>query len=146
MSLLSTLTTDMKTAMKARDSERLDTVRLLISELKKHELDHGELNEKIELEILSRAAKQRRESITAYENAGRDELAAKEKSELSIIATYLPEQLTKADVEAMAREVIDATGVASMKEMGKVMGQLMPRLKGRFPGKDVGPIVSALLS
>ena len=145
MSLLETLTTDMKTAMKARDATRLTTVRLLISELKKRELDTGGLDEKVELEILSRAAKQRRESIAAYEKAGRDELAAKEKSELSVIETYLPAQLTRAEVEAMAREVISATCVAGKHEMGKVMGQLMPRLKGRFPGKEVGPIVSALL-
>jgi uncharacterized protein YqeY len=146
MSLLDTLANDVKLAMKARDTDRLATLRLMRDVLQKLELSKGgALTEADELDALAKAAKQRRESIDAFRGAGREELAAKEEAELAVIEAYLPKQLDPDEVRAMAREVIAAVGASSKKDMGKVMGPLMPKLKGRFPGKDVKPLIESLL-
>lgn len=145
MALLDQLTADMKVAMKARDADKLTTIRLLIADLKKQELDAGPLDEAAELATLARQAKQRRESIDAYDAAGRAELAAKERAELAIITTYLPAQMSADDVRELAAKIIAEVGASSKADMGKVMGKLMPQLKGKFPGKDVRPIIDALL-
>lgn len=146
MSLAETLATEMKAAMKARARDRLDAIRLLRAEVQKAELKKGgDLAEAEELDLLSRMAKQRRESIDAFRAGGRDELADKEAFELALIEGYLPSQLTADEVRAMAEAVVAEVGASKKSEMGKVMGKLMPQLKGRFPGKDVGPIVQSLL-
>ncbi|MEE2901456.1 MAG: GatB/YqeY domain-containing protein [Myxococcota bacterium] len=146
MSLSEKLIEDMKTAMKSKDSVRVGVIRMVRAELQKAEISQkGELKSDDELAVLSRQAKQRRESIEAYEQAGRTELADKEKAELAVLEAYLPKQMTREEVVAIAKELIASTGASSKSEMGKVMGQLMPKLKGRFPGKDVKPIVEELL-
>lgn len=147
MSLLKRLTDDMKTAMKARDSVKLGTVRMLISELKNAAIANrgSEMTEAEEIDMLARQAKRRREAMDAFEQAGRDELFAQEKAELAIIETYLPQQLSVEDVTELARQAIEATGAAGMGDMGKVMSSVMPQLRGRFPGKEVQPIVRGLL-
>jgi uncharacterized protein YqeY len=142
MALLDTLNTDLKTAMKARDEVRVATVRLLVSEVRNERIAKGrDLTEADELDVLSRAAKRRRESIEAYGKAGRDDLAAQERAELAVIEGYLPKALTPDEVRAIVREVASEVGATSARDIGKLMGALMPRLKGRFPGKDVKPIV-----
>lgn len=146
MALLEVLTNDMKEAMKAKAAERLNTIRLLISDLKTERINKmRDLTPEDELDFLSRQAKRRRESIESFEANGRAELADVERGELAVIETYLPKQLTVDE----AREVISATiaelGVTSKKEVAKLMGPLMAKLKGRFPGKDVKPLVEALL-
>lgn len=150
MSLRDKLTEDLKKAMKARDQVRLDTVRGLITELKNLEItkrgEGKELTDADELAVLARARKQRNESIAAFEDAGRAELADNERAQLKVILEYLPEQLSVEEVTAAAKEIIAAVGATSKRDMGKVMGQLMPKVKGRFPGKDVKPIVEGLLS
>ena len=146
MSLSEQLIQDMKTAMKSKDSVRVGVIRMVRAELQKAEISQkSELKPDDELAVLSRQAKQRRESIEAYEEAGRTELAEKEKAELAVLETYLPKQMTREEVIEIAKDLITSVGASSKSDMGKVMGQLMPKLKGRFPGKDVKPIVEGLL-
>lgn len=146
MALEVTLKNDLKTAMKARDSLRVGTIKLLIADLQNRLIEkQAPLSEEEELALLSRQAKQRREAIDAYEKGGRADRAANEAAELLIIEEYLPKQLTPAEVEAIVAEIIAATGATSRKDMGKIMGQLMPRVKGRFPGKDVKSLVEKVL-
>jgi uncharacterized protein YqeY len=146
MSLAQQLSQDVKTAMKARDKTRLSVVRMLLAELQKAEISKRDsLSAEEELSAVTRMAKQRRESIVAFEDAGRTELAEQEKAELKILQTYLPEQLSKEEVIEMVKKIIGEVGASSKSDMGKVMGKLMPQLKGKFPGKEVRPIVDALL-
>lgn len=146
MSLLDTLTADMKAAMKARDKDRLQTVRMLISGVKNVLIDKPELTEAEEIDYLSTEAKKRRQSIEAYEQAGRDDLAEVEKAELAVIETYLPKQLSDDEVRAIVEEVIASTGASAPSDLGRVMGQVMPRIKGQYDGAKVRPIVQDLLS
>lgn len=151
MALKDKLSEDLKVAMKARDQVRLDTLRALISELKNTEIAQrtdgtpAPLSEADELAVLSRARKQREESILAFRNAGREELASNEEQQLAVILGYLPKQLSADEVKAIVQQVITEVGAASKKDMGKVMGKLMPHVKGRFPGDQVKPIVESLL-
>ncbi len=152
MALKDKLTEDLKAAMRARDQVRLDTLRALITELKNMEIARrgegkdGGLEEADELAVLSRARKQREESIVAFEGGNRPELAANEKAQLEVILGYLPKQLDADEVRALARAVIAEVGATSKKDMGKVMGKLMGQVKGRFPGDQVKPIVEGLLA
>lgn len=145
MSLLATLTEDMKVAMKARESERLGVIRGLIADIKRIEIDtKTPLDEAGELDFLTKQAKRRRESIESFA-AVRPDLAAKEEAELAVIETYLPKQLTPEEAVELLRPIIARVGVTSRKEVGKVMGPAMAELKGRFPGKDVKALVESLL-
>jgi uncharacterized protein YqeY len=146
MSLKDTLMTDMKTAMKARESVRLGTIRMMLADLKNQTLAKGgEIDEAGELALLSKHAKQRREAKDAFEKGGRQDLADNEAAELIIIEGYLPAQLSPAEVEAIVAEIVTETGASSMRDMGKVMGKLMPKVKGRFPGSEVKRYVEAAL-
>lgn len=133
---------DVKTAMKAKDKARLATLRLITAAIKQREVDERiELDDIQVLAILEKMIKQRRDSITQYEQAGRSELAAQELSEITIIQEYMPEGLSEDEVTAMVDQAIADTGANSMRDMGKVMGQLKPQLQGRA---DMGQ-VSALI-
>lgn len=155
MSLLAKLTADVKIAMKAREAKRRDTLRLLVSDLKTHvinELGGGDvdakaetLEESFEISFLSTQAKRRRDSIESYEAADRKDLADQEKFELSVIESYLPQQLSKEEAEDIIREAIATSGATSRKQMGLVMKEAMPKLKGRFDGGAVKGIVMSLL-
>lgn len=146
MALADTLKSDLKTAMKARDSQRVGTIKLLLADLANRVIEkQAPLEESEELALLSRHAKQRREAEEAFTQGGRLELAANEAAERAIIEEYLPKQLTADEVRAIIAEVIAATGATSRREMGKVMGPLMPKVKGRFPGKDVKALVEEAL-
>lgn len=146
MALLDTLKTDMKTAMKAREKERLGVIRMLISDLKNMLIDKAELSEADELSFLSTQAKKRRQSIDEYEKANRADLADIERAELAIIQTYLPAPLSEDEVRKIIAAAIEATGAASPSDMGKVMGKVMPQVKGRFDGAAVRPLVQAALA
>lgn len=152
MALKDKLTEDLKTAMKARDQVRLDTLRAIISELKNTEISQrtdgtaAPLSEADELAVLSRARKQREESILAFRNAGREDLVSNEEKQLEVILGYLPKQLTPDEVKAIVQQVMAEVGATTKKDIGKVMGKLMPHVKGRFPGDQVKPIVESLLS
>jgi uncharacterized protein len=145
MSLLDTLTADMKAAMKARDKDRLQTIRMLISGVKNVLIDKPSFSESDEVDYLSTEAKKRRQSIEAYEQAGREDLAEVERAELVVIEQYLPQQLGEDEVRTIVAEAIASTGASGASDLGKVMGAIMPQIKGRFDGAKVRPIVQDLL-
>ena len=136
----------MKTAMKAKDQVTLSTIRMVTSAVKNKEIELiRKLSEEETAEVIAKAIKQRRDSIEQYRKGAREDLAAKEESEIAVLERYLPKQLTEAEVTALAREAIAAVGATSAKEMGKVMGQLMPKVKGKADGGVVNRVVKGLL-
>lgn len=137
----------MKDAMKSREKERLATIRLIQAEFKRVEVDERiELGEDRVLAILDKMVKQRRDSLTQYQEAGRDELAAQEAAEIAIIQEFLPAQLSEDELDAMIAEAIDATDASGMQAMGQVMGQLKPKLQGRADMGAVSQKVKARLT
>ncbi len=147
MSLLDRLTEDMKTAMKAGEKERLSTIRLLRGQIKDAAIDkRADLTEDEELGVLTNAAKKRREAIQAYRDAGREDLAAKEESELVVIQEYLPAALDLAEVEKIIDAAIAQSGAQTLKDIGKVMPIVMGQTKGRADGKVVSEMVRKKLS
>lgn len=146
MSLLSRLNYDMKTAMKAKDKESLQVIRMIKSSIQNEQIKEGhDLTEEEELTVLSREMKQRRDSLHEFEEAGRDDLAEKVKSEIVIVEKYMPEQLSDEEIRQLVQEAITQTGASSMKEFGKVMGAIMPKVKEKADGNQVNAIVKELL-
>ena len=136
--LKQTIQDDMKAAMKAGDKRRLGVIRLILAAVKQREVDERiELDDTQVLAVLDKMVKQRRDSIAQYEKAGRSELAEQEAYEVGICQTYMPEELSEAEVDALIEQALTETGAASMKEMGKVMGWLKPKLQGRA---DMGAV------
>lgn len=147
MSLTEQLQADMKTAMRDGDTLRRDTLRMVIAAAQNAAKDkRAPLTDEEAVEVIGREVKKRRESILAYEGAGRADLAAAEQSEIEILTPYLPEQLAEAEVRALVSEAIGATGATSPRDVGRVMGQLMPKVKGRADGKVVSAIVNEELA
>ena len=133
---------EMKTAMKGGDKQRLGVIRLMLAAVKQREVDdRAELTDDQILAVLDKMVKQRRDSVTQYEQAGRTELAAQENYEIGVIQEFLPAALSEAEIAEIVTEAIAASGATSMKDMGKVMGIVKPRVQGRA---DVGA-VSALV-
>ncbi len=147
MSLTEIIAQDMKTAMKAGDKLRLETLRTLRAAILEFEKTRvGAVpGEEDELRILTAAAKKRREAIEQYRSAGRDDLADTEEKELAIISTYLPEQLTGDELVQLVTEAINESGATEMKDFGRVMGPLMKKLQGRADGAAVQAIVRSKL-
>jgi uncharacterized protein YqeY len=146
MSLKDRITDDVKAAMRAKDKQRLGTLRLITAAIKQREVDERiELDDTQLLSLLDKMCKQRRESISQFEKAARDDLVAQEVSEMDIIKTYLPEQLSEAEIAALIDTAMAATGAASIKDMGKVMGQLKPKLQGRADMGAVSAMIKAKL-
>ena len=139
---------DMKTAMRAKEKDRLMTIRSILAVIKQQEVDtREELGDTEVLAILDKLSKQRRESISQYSEAGRDDLVAQEELELVFIQEYLPEPLTDDEILALVSEAIANTGASTMKDMGKVMAHLKPLTQGRADmGKISGLIKTALAS
>jgi uncharacterized protein YqeY len=137
---------DVKNAMRSKDKERLATLRMIMAAIKQKEVDErADLDDGQVLAVLDKMAKQHRDSIEQYQKAGRDDLVAKETSELEVVTSYLPEQLSEEKIRQIIKETIEATGASSMQDMGKLMGQLKPRLQGRADmGKVSGLIKQAL--
>ena len=147
MTLKSQIQEDVKNAMRARDKERLGALRLLSAAIKQIEVDtREELDDAGVLAVLDKMSKQRRESLEQYEKAGREDLAAKERFELEVIANYLPEPLSDAEVQALVDQAIASTGAAGMQDMGKVMGQLKPQVQGRADMKALSGLVRERLN
>ena len=147
MELKNKITEDMKTAMRAKDTARLGTVRLLLSAMKQKEVDERVvLTDADVLAIIDKMVKQRRESIAQFEKAGRNDLADVEKAEIAVLSTYLPQQLSEAEVAAAIAAAISETGAAGAKDMGKVMALLKPRLAGRTDMGKVSGLVKAKLA
>ena len=137
---------DMTAAMKAQEKERLSTLRMLQSALKNEQINSGhELSDEEAMTVIRKAVKQRQDSIEQYTNAGRTELADKEKSEMELLKTYLPAEMSDEELERGLREIIASTGAQSKKDMGKVMKEATARYRGRVDGKKIQEIVSRLL-
>ncbi|MCZ7539503.1 MAG: GatB/YqeY domain-containing protein [Anaerolineae bacterium] len=138
---------DLKDAMRAGDTRRRETLRLLMAAFKQVEIDRRiELSEDDALGILTSEAKKRREAIVEMSGAGRTELAAQEQYELDLIESYLPRQLERAELEPIVRDAIAEVGATTPKDMGQVMKVVMARVKGQADGKLVNVIVRELLS
>jgi uncharacterized protein YqeY len=138
--------TDLTNAMKAQDKERLSTIRMLQSAMKYEQISAGhELADEEAMAVIRKAVKQRQDSVEQYTNGNRPELAAKEQSEIDILKTYLPPELSNDEIESGIREIIASTGAQSKKDMGKVMKEATARYKGRADGKKIQEIVSRLL-
>ncbi len=142
MTLKDRISEDIKTAMKAKDKVRLETVRsikklILEKETSVRPQGQESLTEEQEMEVLTQLAKQRRDAIEQYRQAGRDDLAAAEQQELAIIEEYLPQQLSDEEIREAIAAIIAEVGATSVKDLGKVMGPAMQRLKGRADGKKV---------
>jgi uncharacterized protein len=150
MSLIEQIGEDIKTAMKAKDKLRLETLRsikkvLLDKEISVRPTGQTSLTPEQEIEALSQIAKQRRDAIEQYNNVGRPDAAALEASELAIIEEFLPAQVTDAEIAAIVAAIASEVGATSAKDMGKVMGPVMQRLKGQADGKKVQAAVKAQL-
>lgn len=150
MSLKDRLTEDIKTAMKAKDKIRLETVRsikkaVLEKEVSVRPSGQETLTEEQEIEVLVQLAKQRRDSIAQYQQAGRTDLADQESQELAILEEYLPQPLSDEEVAEAIDAIIASVGATSVKDMGKVMGPAMQQLKGKADGKKVQELVKARL-
>jgi uncharacterized protein YqeY len=137
---------DVKDAMRARDKDRLATLRMITAGLQQKEVDDRvELDDAGVLALLDKMAKQRRESIEQYEQGGREELAQRERAELAVIESYLPQPLSAEELDALVDEAMAATGAAAMADMGRVMGELKPRVQGRADMGEVSARVKARL-
>jgi uncharacterized protein YqeY len=146
-SLKATITAAMKAAMKARDKERLGTIRLIQSEFKRIEVDERiEVDDARALAVLDKMVKQRRDSADQYEKAGRDELAAQELFEIGVIQEFLPAQLSEAELITMVDAAIAASGASGMQAMGSVMAELKPKLQGRADIGAVSQLVKSRLT
>lgn len=146
MSLKARLTDDMKTAMKGGDKQRLGVIRLVNAAIKQREVDERiELDDAQVLAVLEKMLKQRKDSVSQYEGAGREDLAAVERFEMGVIETYLPAQLSDAEVEAIVAKAVADSGASSAKDMGKVVGLVKPQVAGRADMGKVSALIKAKL-
>jgi uncharacterized protein YqeY len=137
----------MKTAMKAKEKETLQVIRMLKASLQNEQIKVGrDLTEDEKLTVLSREMKQRRDSLTEFEKAGREDLTEKVKGEITIVEQYLPAQLTDEEIRQIVVDAIEKTGASSPKEFGKVMGLVMPQVKGKADVNQVNAVVKELLT
>lgn len=147
MSLKQRLTDDMKAAMKAGEKERLGTIRLVNAAIKQKEVDERvEMDDARVLAVLEKMMKQRKDSVTAYVDAGREDLAAVERSEMAVIEHYLPAKLGEAEVLAAIDAAIAETGASGPADMGKVMGVVKPKLAGQADMGEVSKLIKQRLA
>jgi len=141
------ITEDMKAAMRASEKERLSTIRMLQAAIKQREVDERiTLDDAQVVAVLEKMVKQRKESVVQFEQGGRTDLADKEKAEIALLTAYLPAQLSEAEVDALIRDAIAATGASSVKDMGKVMGVVKAKAAGRADMGAVSARIKAALS
>ena len=142
MALKDRISDDMKAAMRARETERLGAIRLLLAAIKQKEVDERvEIDDASVVTIVEKLLKQRRDSISQFEQAGRQDLADKEKAEVAVLSAYLPEQADAGEIDSVVDAVIAATGASGPADMGKVMGQVKAKLAGRA---DMGAVSAAV--
>ncbi len=148
MSLESKITQDLKTAMKAKDQAALRGVRAIKAALLLAKTDGTDttMTEELEIQLLQKLVKQRRDSLAIFEKQNREDLAQKEREEIDIIEQYLPEPLSEAELEAKLKAIIDRTGATGMRDMGKVMGIASSELGGTADGKTISAAVKRLLA
>ncbi len=136
-----------KDAMRNRDKERLGTIRMILAECKRIEVDERiELDDERVLVVLDKMQKQRRDSLAQFEAAGREDLSEVERTELEVIKTFLPTQLTDEELEQLIDSAIESTGASSMQDMGKVMGVIKPQAQGRADMGQLSQKIKAKLS
>jgi len=146
MDLKEQLRADLTTAMRGHDTQRRDVLRMLLAAIQQTEVDSRvQLDDAGVQDVLRRQIKQRQESIADFMRAGRAEEVARETAEAELIATYLPQMMTREEIEQLARAAIAETGVRDAKGMGQVMSRLMPQVKGRADGRLVNEVVRGLL-
>lgn len=148
MDLQQRLMDEMKEAMRSGDSDRLSVVRLLRSTIKNKEIEKGKgqkLTEEEILQVIASAVKQRKESIELFEKGGRQDLVEKEKKEMAILQSYLPQQISDEELRTKVKEAIVQSGASDVKQMGKVMKILVPQLVGRAEGDSISRMVRACL-
>jgi uncharacterized protein YqeY len=147
MPLKEQFSADLKDALKAKDELRKGTLRFLMAAVHNAEIEAGhQLDDNDVLAVLSKQAKQRRESIEEFRKAGRDDLVAKEEAELAVLVGYLPPQMSREEIAAEARRVIAETGARGPADKGKVMPVLVNELRGRAEGREINEVVSELLA
>lgn len=148
MSLEQKINTDLKEAMKAKDQVRLRGIRAIKSAIMLLKTDGSgkEIDETVEIKLLQKLIKQRKDSLEIFEKQNREDLAVKEREEISVIEKYLPEQLSAEELESKIKEIIEKVGASSMKDMGKVMGMASQQFAGKADGKTISGIVRSLLA
>ncbi len=146
MPLKEQLTDDLKDAMRQRDALRRSTIRFLLSAIHNDEIARQtDLDEAGVIQVLTKQAQQRRDSIESFKGADRQDLVDKEQSELDIIAAYLPEQMPEDEVKALVQQALADSGATGPQDMGKVMKELMPKTRGKADGKMVSSLVNEAL-
>jgi uncharacterized protein YqeY len=147
MALKDNIKEALKGALKRQQKVEVSTLRLLLSEIKNAEIAQQKpADDNKVLDVIAREVKRHRESIEAFKGGNRSDLVAQEEAELAVLMSYLPEQMSRVEIMAVARQVVDAVGAKGPSDKGKVMSQLMPQLKGKADGKEVSEIVSELLT
>jgi uncharacterized protein YqeY len=147
MSLKAQIQSDMKTALKAGEKERLSVIRMLLAAIQSKEIDErAELSDNDVLQVVEKLIKQRKDSARQFADAGRSDRGAQELAEAEILQAYLPEQLSAAELEALVSDIIAATGAQGMKDMGKVMGQLKEKAQGRADMGTLSALVKSRLT
>lgn len=148
MSLKNKINEDLNTALKSKDNTRVDTLRSIRAEILKMDKSgmNREMTEEEEIQLLSKQAKMRKESIEMFKNAARLDLVDKETAQLAIINEYLPKQMSKDEAEVIIVKILNDKGITSQKDFGKVMGEIMKQLKGKLDGKVIQDIVKSKLS
>lgn len=147
MSIEEKLLEDLKTAMKARDSLKVETLRMVRAQLKDAQIaKRAPLSEDEQMGVIGNAAKKRREALEMYRESDREDLIQKEQAELDIISGYLPRQLSRAETEKIVKGIVHEVGATTMQDLGKVMGPAMQQLKGKADGKLVQELVREILS
>ncbi len=141
------ITNEMKAAMRAKEKTRLGTIRMILAELKRIEVDERiELDDTRVLTVLDKMSKQRRDSISQFEEAARMDLADAERQELEVIKTFLPQPLTEEEIADLIKQAAETSGAQSMQDMGKIMGILKPQVQGRADMGIISKLVKAQLS
>jgi uncharacterized protein YqeY len=147
MALKDNIQEALRGALKRQQRVEVSTLRLLLSEIRNAEIAQQKLaDDNKVLDVITKEVKRRRESIEAFKQGNRSDLVAQEEAELAVLMSYLPEQMSRAEIIAAARQVVDAVGAKGTSDKGRVMSQLMPQLKGKADGKEVSEIVSELLA
>ncbi|MEM6724637.1 MAG: GatB/YqeY domain-containing protein [Bacteroidota bacterium] len=148
MGLADKINQDLKTAMKAKDKQALKGIRAIKSAILLANTDGSgqELTEELEIKLLEKLVKQRKDSLEIYQQQGREDLAEAEQAEIEVISRYLPKQLSPEELETAIKAIIAQTGASSMKDIGKVMGMASKQLAGKADGKTISGVVKSLLS
>ena len=147
LSLLDTINQDLKTAMISKDVVGRDTIRMLLSDIKKYEIDERlQADDQIISTLINKNVKQRRDSIEQFKNGNRDDLVQKEQDQLDVILRYLPKQLTEEEITILVKEEIENLSASSVQDMGKLMGHLKPKLVGKADMSVVSKIIKELLT